>query len=83
MNGIDSSALHGFETKLKSNDLVNIIPVIHGGSNQRIRFKILNQNIELFKCKKTKIINSNFLDSLRIEFPDLVIQILVKDWHLY
>ena len=45
VNGIDSSALHGFETKLKSNDFVNIIPVIHGGSNQRIKFKMLNKKI--------------------------------------
>ena len=82
VNGIDSSALHGFETKLKSNDFVNIIPVIHGGSNQRIKFKILNQNIELFKCKKTKIINSSFLDSLRIEFPDLVIQTISSNFIL-
>ena len=82
VNGIDSSALHGFETKLKSNDFVNIIPVIHGGSNQRIKFKILNQNIELFKCKKTKIIDSIFLDSLRIEFPDLVIQAISSNFIL-
>ena len=82
VNGIDSSALRGFETKLKSNDSVNIIPVIHGGSNQRIRFKILNQNIELFKCKKTKIIDISFLDSLRIEFPDLVIQAISSDFIL-
>lgn len=82
VNGIDSSALHGFETKLKSNDSVNIIPVIHGGSNQRIKFKILNQNVELFKCKKIKIINSSFLDSLRIEFPDLVIQAISSNFIL-
>ena len=82
VNGIDSSALHGFETKLKSNDVVNIIPVIHGGSNQRIKFKILNQNIELFKCKKTKTIDSDFLDSLRIEFPDLVIQAISSNFIL-
>jgi tRNA threonylcarbamoyladenosine modification (KEOPS) complex Cgi121 subunit/molybdopterin converting factor small subunit len=74
INGIESSALDGFETKLKSNDFVNIIPVIHGGSNERIKFKILNQNIEIFKCKKTKFVDNNFLNSLRIEFPDLMIQ---------
>ena len=82
VNCIDSSALHGFETKLKTNDFVNIIPIIHGGSNQRIKFKILNQNIELFKCKKTKIMNSGFLDSLRIEFPDLVIQAISSNFIL-
>ena len=74
--------MHGFETKLKSNDFVNIIPVIHGGSNQRIKFKILNQNIELFKCKKTKTITSGFLDSLRSEFPGLVIQAISSNFIL-
>ena len=82
VNGIDSSALHGFDTKLEPNDSVNIIPVIHGGSNSRIKFKIFNQNIELFKCKKTKIVDNSFLDSLRIEFPDLVIQGISSDFIL-
>ena len=74
VNGIDSSALNGFETKLKPNDIVNIIPVIHGGSGERTQFKIFNQNIELFEFKKTSNITDNFLDSLRAEFPNLIIQ---------
>ena len=74
INGIDSSALNGFETKLKPNDIVNIIPVIHGGSEERIKFKIFNQNIELFEFKKTSKTADDFLASLRAEFPNLVIQ---------
>ena len=74
VNGVDSSALSGFDTKLESDDIVNIIPIIHGGSQQRIKFKILNQNIELFEFRKNKIKSTNFLDTLRAEFPDLVIQ---------
>jgi len=74
VNGIDTSALNGFETKLKPNDIVNIIPVIHGGSQQRMQFKILNQNIELFELKKFPNINDNLLVVLRTEFPNLVIQ---------
>ena len=74
VNGIDSSALNGFETKLKPNDIVNIIPVIHGGSEERIKFKIFNQNIELFEFKKTSNTADDFLASLRAEFPNLVIQ---------
>ncbi|SVC49237.1 uncharacterized protein METZ01_LOCUS302091, partial [marine metagenome] len=69
VNGIDSSALSGFQTKLKQNDVVNIIPVIHGGSQQRIKFKISNQNIELFEFRKNKNLQKNFLDDLRTEFP--------------
>ena len=74
VNGIDSSALNGFETKLKPNDIVNIIPVIHGGSEERIKFKIFNQNIELFEFKKTSKTADDFLALLRAEFPNLVIQ---------
>ena len=74
INGIDSSALNGFETKLKPNDIVNIIPVIHGGSEERIKFKIINQNIELFEFKKTSKTADDFLALLRAEFPNLVIQ---------
>ena len=38
VNGIDSSALDGNNTQLKSNDVVNIIPIIHGGSKTNIVF---------------------------------------------
>ena len=31
VNGIDSSALDGKFTKLKNDDIVTIIPIIHGG----------------------------------------------------
>jgi len=82
VNGIDSSALSGFQTKLKQNDVVNIIPVIHGGSQQRIKFKISNQNIELFEFRKNKNLQKNFLDDLRTEFPDLVIQAISSNFIL-
>ena len=82
VNGVDSSALYGFETKLKSNDSINIIPIIHGGLNQRTKFKILNHTIELFHCKKIKTIDNAFLDSLRVEFPDLIIQAISSDFIL-
>ena len=82
INGIDSSALNGFETKLKPNDIVNIIPVIHGGSEERIKFKIFNQNIELFEFKKISNIADDFLASLRAEFPNLVIQAISSNFIL-
>ena len=82
VNGIDSSALHGFETRLKTNDVVNIIPVIHGGSQQRIQFKISNKTIELFEFKKIKDIDNDFLLSIRTEFPDLLIQAVSSDFIL-
>ena len=82
VNGIDSSALHGFETRLKTNDVVNIIPVIHGGSQQRIQFKISNKTIELFEFKKIKDIDNDFLLSIRTEFPDLLIQAVSSNFIL-
>jgi tRNA threonylcarbamoyladenosine modification (KEOPS) complex Cgi121 subunit/molybdopterin converting factor small subunit len=82
VNGVDSSALGGFETKLRSNDTVNIIPIIHGGLQQRVQFKISNQPVELFKLKKNKNISNFFLDSLRSNFPELVIQAVSSDFIL-
>ena len=40
INGIDSSALDGKSTVIKNNDLVSIIPVIHGGSPKKLIFEI-------------------------------------------
>ena len=82
INEIDSSALDGYDTVIKQNDVVNIIPVIHGGLQQRIKFKISNQNIELFEFRKNKNIQKNFLDDLRTEFPNLVIQAISSNFIL-
>ena len=41
VNGIDSSALDGKSTMIKNNDLVSIIPVIHGGSPKKLIFESL------------------------------------------
>jgi len=38
INGTDSSAMEGKLTKIKNNDLVSIIPVIHGGSTKKTNF---------------------------------------------
>lgn len=82
VNGIDSSALNGYETKLRSNDVVSIIPIIHGGSQKRIQFKIYNYNIELFEFKKDKNIDENFLISLRNEFPQALLQAISSNFIL-
>ena len=42
VNGVDSSALDGNNTKLKSDDIINIIPIIHGGSKTNVIFTIKN-----------------------------------------
>ena len=72
INGVDSSTLDGFETKIKDGDTISIIPVIHGGS-QRIQFNVFNKNIELLGI--TRIENpTSLLDYWRKKYPDLVIQ---------
>ena len=74
VNGVDSSAIQGKLTKLKTGDIVTIIPIIHGGSNRRTQFNISNSIVELMEVKKTKKSNIDFLDDLRKKFPKLMIQ---------
>jgi len=72
VNGVDSSTIGGFSAKLKTNDVVSIIPIIHGGST-RIQFLIDNKTVEIFAIKKQNS-NIEFLDKLREKFPNIVIQ---------
>jgi len=71
VNGVDSSALDGPDTMLHPNDVVTIIPIIHGGSH-RDRFMICNKSAELFHVKNAKK-NYDFLNSTRKNFPSLVL----------
>jgi tRNA threonylcarbamoyladenosine modification (KEOPS) complex Cgi121 subunit/molybdopterin converting factor small subunit len=72
VNGVDSSTMGGFSAKLKANDIVSIIPIIHGGST-RTKFLIDNKTIEIFAIKKQGS-NIEFLDKLREKFQNIVIQ---------
>jgi len=74
VNGIDSSALDGLDTKLEDNDVVSIIPVIHGGSVPRIQFSIMNSNVEIFDMVITRELDIEFLNKLREKYPYLTIQ---------
>jgi len=65
VNGIDSSALDGLDTKLEDNDVVSIIPVIHGGTASRIQFSIMNSNVEIFDMTITRELDIEFLNKLR------------------
>ena len=73
INGVDSSALAGKNTWLKSGDIVNIIPIIHGGSKTNVTFTIKNNQIRLFEIKKLYA-NKEYLLSLRKKFPRLQLQ---------
>ncbi len=74
INGIDSSTLQGFATRLQNGDVVSIIPVIHGGSTRRTRFQILKRCVELMVVKNTVDDPIGLLDDLRQKYPDLAIQ---------
>ena len=74
VNGIDSSALDGLDTKLEDNDVVSIIPVIHGGTASRIQFSIMNSNVEIFDMVINWELDIEFLNKLRQKYPYLTIQ---------
>lgn len=74
VNGVDSSALDGKNTQLQDNDVISIIPVIHGGSNSRTQFQINKILIEIFEINSKSKLNVGFLDNLRKKFPNLILQ---------
>ncbi len=74
VNGIDSSALQGYDTKLNSDDEISIIPIIHGGSSRRIQFSVAQSNVELFDVLFDKQFHRDFLDELRNKHKQLIIQ---------
>lgn len=81
INGIDSSALSGKNTIIKSGDVISIIPVIHGGSPKRLDFVISSKKILLLEIKNTNF-DHTFLDSLRLKYPNLIIQAISSDFIL-
>ena len=73
VNGVDSSALKGYDTKLSDNDEISIIPIIHGGS-RRIQFSIDKSGVEIFDVLFHKDLHRDFLDDLRTSHKQLIIQ---------
>ena len=73
VNGVDSSALKGYDTKLSDNDEISIIPIIHGGS-RRIQFSIGKSSVEIFDVLFHKDLHRDFLDDLRTSHKQLIIQ---------
>ena len=73
VNGVDSSALDGNKTQLKSDDVVNVIPIIHGGSKTNVTLTIKNHQVRIFEIKKSNA-NKEYLLSLRKKFPRLKLQ---------
>lgn len=74
VNGVDSSALEGYDTMLHQNDTVTIIPIIHGGAYTRERFQVCKKSAELFHVRKVPGKNYDFLNSARKNFPHLILE---------
>ena len=74
VNGVDSSALDGYNTKLNDDDEISIVPIIHGGSTTRIQFSIMRSDVEIFDVLNDKKFHKEFLDELRGEYRQLIIQ---------
>ncbi len=82
VNGVDSSAIEGKDTKIKNNDLVSIIPVIHGGSTKKLTFQVLKKQIQIIEIKGQKTIDVKFLDKLRKKYPKIQLQAVSSDFIL-
>jgi molybdopterin converting factor small subunit/tRNA threonylcarbamoyladenosine modification (KEOPS) complex Cgi121 subunit len=87
VNGVDSSALEGKMTKIKNDDVVSIIPIIHGGSSKRLIFNISNKLIQVIEIQGQKQIDVTYLDELRKKFPGIKLQAIssnfvLNDYHM-
>ena len=87
INGTDSSAMEGKSTMIKNNDLVSIIPVIHGGSSKKLTYQILNKQIQIIEIMGQKTIDVKFLDNLRKRYPKIQLQavssnFILNNYHL-
>ena len=74
INGADCSALDGRKSMIKENDVVSIIPVIHGGIPLRINFEINKKHILVTEIKGQKKLDVSFLDELREKYSKLQFQ---------
>jgi molybdopterin converting factor small subunit/tRNA threonylcarbamoyladenosine modification (KEOPS) complex Cgi121 subunit len=82
LNGIDSSALEGKSTKIQINDVISIIPIIHGGAINKLTFQILKKQIQIIEIKGQKTINVTFLDTLRKKYPKIHLQAISSNFIL-
>ena len=80
INGVDSSALDGVNTMLKNNDLVSIIPVIHGGASKKLSFEITKKQIQIIEIKGQTTIDVKFIDNLRKKYPKIQLQAISSNF---
>lgn len=82
INGVDSSAMDGKSTIIKNNDIVSIIPVIHGGSTKTMSLEILKKQIQIISIKGQKSLDETFLLNLRKKYPKIKFQAISSDFVL-
>ena len=87
INGVDSSAIDGKKSIIKNNDIVSIIPVIHGGSSKKLVFESQKKSVQVLEIKASKKIDIKFIDELRNKYPKLKIQaistnFILNNYHL-
>ncbi|QDI89256.1 thiamine biosynthesis protein ThiS [Candidatus Nitrosopumilus sp. SW] len=82
VNGVDSSAMDGKSTVIKENDVVSIIPVIHGGASKRLLYKVSSKQIQVIQIKGQKTIDVKFLDSFREKYPKIILQAVSSEFVL-
>lgn len=82
VNGADSSAMNSKSTIIKNNDVVSIIPVIHGGASKKLLYKILNKQIQILEIKGQKNIDVKFLDTIRKKYPKIRLQAVTSNFIL-
>mgnify|MGYP001167290299 CR=1 FL=1 len=82
INGIDSSAMEGKMTKIKNDDVVSIIPIIHGGSTDRLFFKISKKLIQVFEIQSQNNIDATYIDKLRKKYPKIKLQAISSNFIL-
>ena len=80
VNGIDSSAIDGIDTKLEKNDIVSIIPIIHGGASKKLQFKLYGRMIQLVEIQGNKKFTIDFFDDLRKRYPKLKLQAISSNY---
>ncbi len=82
INGADSSAMDGKSTIIRENDLVSIIPVIHGGSSKKVNFEFSKKIIQVIEIKGQKSIDVKFIDDIRKKYPKIILQAVSSNYIL-
>lgn len=82
INGVDSSAINGKQSIIKNNDIVSIIPVIHGGSSKKLVFESQKKLVQALEIKGNKKIDIRFIDNLRKKYPKLKSQAISSNFIL-